>query len=266
MVNRMRGKNSNALASSIVIVCRKKIETSKIITRQEFIRRLKNNLHKHISILKNSNISPADLPQSSIGPGISIYSECEVMESDDSKMSLKTAIQIINRELGEEILDFDPETSFAITWFKEYFFNEKEFSLAFNIANAKGISVDELVHSGLAYSKAGKFKLLSRDELPKNWDPKMDKTLTIWECCQHLIRSLTQDGEKKTSKLLNRIGKENFEAIKELAYQLYDISVNTLKDSQEANAYNSLISVWNDLINLANQVDDNTSMGQDSFI
>ena len=195
-----------------------------------------------------------------------MYSEFDVMESDDSKMPLKTAIQIINRELGEEILDFDPETSFAITWFKEYFFYEKEFSLAYSIANAKGISVDELVHSGLAHSKAGKFKLLSRDELPSNWDPKMDKTLTIWECCQHLIRCLSNDGEEKTSKLLSSIGKENFELIKELAYQLYDISINILKDSQEANSYNSLISVWNDLVNLANRDDDKTSMGQDSFI
>jgi putative DNA methylase len=97
---RMRGMGANALANSVVLVCRKKEASAEIITRAEFIRELKRELPPAIKELQSANIAPADMPQSAIGPGMGVFSRYNaVLESDDSPMSVKTALQLINREL-----------------------------------------------------------------------------------------------------------------------------------------------------------------------
>lgn len=248
MASRLRGSKSNALANSVVIVCRKKNNLLGTITRAEFIRQLKTELPKAISDLKAVNISPADIPQSSIGPGIGIFSRYQaVLENDDSHMSVKTALQLINRELGDEEGEYDSETSFSITWFEQNGFNVGDFGSANNIANAKGISVNTLVHSGVAQSSGGKFSLLDRESLEDDWNPTTDKNLTIWECCQYLIKTIENKGEFETAKLMKQMGSGRAESAKELAYTLYDIAANKRKDANEATAYNGLIASWSDL-------------------
>ena len=66
LANRMRGQGSNALANSVVLVCRKKDATADTITRAEFIRALKRELPPAIAELQAANIAPADMPQSAI--------------------------------------------------------------------------------------------------------------------------------------------------------------------------------------------------------
>ena len=207
MANRMIASGTNALANSVVLVCREREKTSGVITRGEFVRQLKSQLPKAVLQLKAANISPADIPQSSIGPGIGIFSRYEaILEADDSPMSVKTALQLINRELGAEEGEYDAETSFALTWFEQNGFNVKDFGTANNIANAKGIAVESLLHAGIAQSDGGKFSLLSRDSLEAGWDPDRDKTVTIWECCQYLCRRLENRGEFEAAKLMRRMG------------------------------------------------------------
>ena len=236
------------LLNSVVMSCRKREEDLGTITRAEFIRQLKTELPKAISDLKAANISPADIPQSSIGPGIGIFSRYKaVLENDDSHMSVKTALQLINRELGDEEGEYDSETSFAITWFEQNGFNVGDFGSANNIANAKGISVNTLVHSGVAQSSGGKFSLLDRESLEDDWDPTTDKNLTIWECCQYLIKTIENKGEFETAKLMKQMGSGRADSAKELAYTLYDIAANKRKDANEATAYNGLIAVWSEL-------------------
>lgn len=267
MANRMIASGTNALANSVVLVCRKKEETAEIISRAEFIRLLKRELPPAIAELQAANIAPADMPQSAIGPGMGVFSRYKaVLESDDSPMSVKTALQLINHELDEFLNnitgEFDPETRFAISWFEQNGMGKGEYGIANSLATARGISVESVKHAGIVESAAGKVRILKRDELLDDWDPETDKHLTIWECCQYLIRALEKDGEYEAALLLKKTGSEKAEAVKDLAYCLYDICSNKRKDAKEATSYNALIAIWTDLTRLAATIHDVRGDGQ----
>lgn len=242
----------NALANSVVLVCRKKETSAETITRAEFIRALKRELPSAIKELQAASIAPADMPQSAIGPGMGVFSRYRaVLESDDSPMSVKTALQLINRELDEYLGgiqgEFDADTRFAITWFEQHGLKAGDYGTANNIATARGISVESVKHAGIVESQAGKVRVLGRDELDDQWEPKTDQHLTIWECLQHLVRLHEKDGiSDETAVLLKKIG-DKAEAVKDLAYILYDISANKRQDAKEATAYNALIADWTEL-------------------
>lgn len=250
--SRMRSVGSNALANSVVLVCRKKDAAAGSIGRAEFIRALKRELPSAIAELQAANIAPADMPQSAIGPGMGIFSRYEaVLESDDSPMSVKAALQLINKELDEYLGgiqgEFDADTRFAITWFEQNGYTAGDYGVANNIAQARGISVESVKHAGIVESAAGKVRIKTRDELDEDWDPATDQHLTVWECCQHLIHKLETAGEHEAAVLLKRIGPAKVDAAKDLAYCLYDICSNKRKDAKEATSYNALIAVWSDL-------------------
>jgi putative DNA methylase len=252
MAARMRATGSNALANSVVLVCRKKESSAETITRAEFIRALKRELPSAIKELQAANIAPADMPQSAIGPGMGVFSRYRaVLESDDSPMSVKAALQLINRELDDYLGgiqgEFDADTRFAITWFEQNGLKAGDYGTANNIATARGISVESVKHAGIVESQAGKVRVLRRDELDDKWEPGTDQHLTIWECLQHLVRLHEKDGiSQATSVLLKKIG-DKAEAVKDLAYILYDISANKRQDAKEATAYNALIADWTEL-------------------
>lgn len=252
---------TNALANSVVLVCRKKESTAEVVTRAEFIRALKRELPPAISELQAANIAPADMPQSAIGPGMGVFSRYKaVLESDDSPMSVKAALQIINRELDEYLGgiqgEFDADTRFAITWFEQNGTGKGDYGIADNLARARGISVDSVKHAGIVESAAGKVRILARDELDDDWDPEDDRHLTVWECLQHLVRLHEKDGiSHDTAVLLKKI-RTQAEAVKDLAYCLYDISANKRKDAKEATAYNALIADWTELTKAAAAIHD----------
>ena len=252
LANRLRGIGSNALASSVVLVCRKKEFGAEIVSRAEFLRALNRELPPALAELQAANIAPADMPQSAIGPGMGVFSRYRaVLESDDSPMSVKTALQLINRELDEYLGgiqgEFDADTRFAITWFEQNGLKAGDYGAANNIATARGISVESVKHAGIVESQAGKVRVLRRDELDDQWEPGTDQHLTIWECLQHLVRLHEKDGiSNATAILLKKIG-DKAEAVKDLAYILYDISANKRQDAKEATAYNALIADWTEL-------------------
>ena len=260
---RMVAAGTNALANSVVLVCRRRQLDAGVISRAEFIRALKRELPFAISELQRANIAPADMPQSSIGPGMGIYSRYDsILEADDSPMTVKAALQLINRELDEFLSDvqgeFDADTRFAITWFEQNGMSAGDYGTANNIATARGISVDSVKHAGIVESAAGKVRILKRHELLEEWDPATDAHLTVWECCQYLIRALENKGEREAAVLLKRIGPDKGDAVKDLAYCLYDICSNKRKDAKEATSYNALIAVWTELTRQAaaiNEVD-----------
>jgi putative DNA methylase len=261
MANRMVAAGTNALANSVVLVCRKKESTAEVVTRAEFIRALKRELPPAIAELQAANIAPADMPQSAIGPGMGVFSRYKaVLESDDSPMRVKTALQLINRELDEYLGgiqgEFDADTRFAITWFEQNGLKAGDYGTANSIATARGISVDSVKHAGIVESAAGKVRILSREELNDDWDPEEDRHLTVWECLQHLVRQHEKDGiSQDTAVLLKKISTQA-EAVKDLAYCLYDISANKRKDAKEATAYNALIADWTELTRQAAAVHD----------
>lgn len=255
LANRMRGIGSNALANSVVLVCRKKQAAAETITRAEFIRALKRELPPAITELQAASLAPADMPQSAIGPGMGVFSRYRaVLESDDSPMSVKSALQLINRQLDEYLGgiqgEFDADTRFAITWFEQNGLKAGEYGTANNIATARGISVESGRHAGILESSAGKVRILKREELPGDWDPVADKHLTVWECCQHVVRALENGGEYEAALLIRAIGPAMAENVKDLAYCLYSICEKR-KDAKEATFYNALIAVWSDLTRLA---------------
>lgn len=267
MANRMIASGTNALANSVVLVCRKKEASAEIISRAEFIRALKRELPPAIAELQAANIAPADMPQSAIGPGMGVYSRYKaVLEADDSPMTVKAALQLINRELDEFLNDiqgeFDPDTRFAITWFEQNGTDAGEYGTANNIATARGISVESVKHAGIVESAAGKVRILKRDELLEDWDPATDPHLTVWECCQYLIRKLETEGEHDAAILLKKIGPDKADAVKDLAYCLYDICSNKRKDSKEATSYNALIAVWTELTRQAAAIHDDDIGGE----
>jgi putative DNA methylase len=259
--SRMRGQGSNALANSVVLVCRKKQTSAEVITRAEFIRALKRELPPAIEELQAANIAPADMPQSAIGPGMGVFSRYKaVLESDDSPMSVKTALQLINRELDEYLGgiqgEFDADTRFAITWFEQNGLKEGDYGVANSIATARGISVESVKHAGIVESAAGKVRIFKREELDAGWNPETDSHLTIWECLQHLVRLHDKDGISHTTALvLKKIG-DKAEAVKDLAYCLYDICANKRQDAKEATAYNALIADWTELTRQAAAIHD----------
>lgn len=259
LANRMRGIGSNALANSVVLVCRKREATAETITRAEFIRALKRELPPAIAQLQAANIAPTDIPQSAIGPGMAVFSRYEdVLEANDNPMTVKKALQLINAELDEFLNDlqgeFDQETRFALTRFEQHGHNKADYGTADNLARARGISVESVKVAGIVDSAAGQVRILKRAELDPQWNPATDHQLTIWECCQHLIRVLENGGELEAARLLKAMGSDKTERVRDLAYTLYDVCANKRQDAKEATAYNGLIAVWAELTRMADSV------------
>lgn len=261
LANRMNGLGTNALANSVVLVCRKRQDAANTITRAEFIRALKRELPPAIAQLQAANIAPTDMPQSAIGPGMAVFSRYkEVLEANDNPMTVKTALQLINAQLDEFLNElqgeFDAETRFAVTWFEQHGNREGEYGGADNLARARGISVESVKHAGIVASAAGRVRILERSTLDSEWDPAAtDHQLTVWECCQHLIRVLGNDGESAAARLLKAIGSDKAEMVKDLAYYCYDVCTKR-QDAKEAMAYNSLIAVWAELTRQAAAIHD----------
>jgi putative DNA methylase len=261
LANRIRGIGANALANSVVLVCRKKEATAEVITRAEFIRKLKRELPPAIAELQAASIAPADMPQSAIGPGMGVFSRYKaVLESDDSPMTVKAALQLINRELDEYLGgiqgEFDADTRFAITWFEQHGMAKGDYGAADSLARARGISVESVKHAGIVESAAGNVRILPRDELEHSWDPHEDRHLTVWECLQYLLRQHEKEGISHDTALLLKKIDAKAEAVKDLAYCLYDISANKRKDAKEATAYNALIADWTELTRQAAAIHD----------
>ena len=255
--NRMIGSGTNALASSIVLVCRKRDISAALTTRKDFISKLKEELPLALKTLQQSHIAPVDLAQASIGPGMAIFSRySKVVEADGDSMSVRSALALINQVLDEILAEqegeFDTDTRWAIAWFEQYGMSEGEYGQAETLTTAKNTSVNGLKEAGILYSKSNKVRLLARDELKKDWDPQTDKRLTDWEICQYLISALEQGGNDPAAILLRKIGGKA-EVARDLAYRLYSIC-DKKKWSQEALAYNLLITAWPEIASVASKI------------
>ena len=198
-----------------------------------------------------------DLAQSAIGPGMAIFSRySKVLEADGTAMTVRSALALINQVLDEYLTEqegeYDADTRWALAWFEQYGVDEGPYGVAETLSKAKNTAVDGLERAEILVSKAGKVRLLRRDELPDDWDPVMDKRPTVWEVTQHLIRALVDKGsEQAAADLLKKVGALG-DVARELAYRLYTIC-DRKKWAQEALAYNSLVVAWPELVKLAGQ-------------
>jgi putative DNA methylase len=254
--NRMIGSGTNALASSIVLVCRPRAVHASTATRRDFVNALKTELPVALLHLQRGNIAPVDLAQAAIGPGMAIFTRYEkVLDAEGKSLSVREALALINQTLDESLAeqegDFDSDSRWALTWFEQSGFAEGEYGVAEQLSKSKNTSVAGMVEAGILASKSGKVRLLKPAELPKNWDPSNDERLTVWEMVHQLVRSLEQ-GESVAAELVGKLGSKA-ETARELAYRLYVICERK-KRTQEALSYNSLVQSWPEIIRLAREV------------
>lgn len=254
------GIGSNALASSIVLVCRQRANEAPTIGRRAFIRELNAALpealvemtrgSEDVNGVSVSPVAPVDLSQAIIGPGMAIFSQYgAVLEADGSKMSVKAALQLINRFLAED--DFDHDTQFCLAWFEHCGWASGKFGEADVLARAKGTSVDGLRASGVVESAGGDLRLLRWAEMPAEWSPEVDVRTPIWEALHQLIGALSKDGESAAGALLARMP-ARAEPIRALAYRLYTLC-ERLGKSEDARAYNELIGAWSGIESAAQE-------------
>ncbi|MBQ7625731.1 MAG: DUF1156 domain-containing protein, partial [Rhodocyclaceae bacterium] len=246
--NRMIGSGTNALASSIVLVCRKRAADAPTVSRRDFIRELNAVLPEALDEMTrggvNSPVAPVDLSQAIIGPGMAIFSQyAAVLEADGKPMSVRTALQLINRFLAEE--DFDHDTQFCLQWFEQQGWATGKFGEADVLSRAKGTSVQGLVEAGVAESGRGELRLLKWSEMPRDWNPDTDTRTPVWEALHQLIRALNQDGESAAGSLLARMP-ARAEPIRALAYRLYTLCERKGR-AEEARAYNELVAAWSSI-------------------
>lgn len=241
------GIGTNALASSIVLVCRPRPENAPTATRREFLAALKRELPAALRELQKGNIAPVDLAQAAIGPGMAIFSRHKaVLEADGTPMRVRTALALINQALDEYLAEqegeYDADTRWALAWFEQYGHEAGPYGVAETLSKAKNTSVEGLAQAGFLEARAGKVRLLRREELAPDWDPARDKRLTVWEATQYLIRALDKEGEQGAGALLAKLGAAG-ETARDLAYRLYTVCERK-GWAQEALAYNMLVVAW----------------------
>lgn len=244
---------TNALASAVVLVCRPRSGDAGIAVRREFMDALRAELPSALRKLQQGNIAPVDLAQAAIGPGIAVFSRYGRVLESDSDMSVRTALGLINRVLDEVLTEqeseYDPATRWATAWFEQQGMDEGKFGDAETLSRAKNVSVAGLVEDGFLFSRGGRVRLLRRDELPGDWDPVAERTVTVWELTQHLVKQLEVSGEAGAAALLRKAPGLG-ETARDLAYRLYT-TAERKKWPQEALAYNSLVVAWPEVTRLA---------------
>jgi putative DNA methylase len=252
---RMRENDSNALASSIVLVCRPRRADASTATRREFVNALKAELPVALLHLQRGNIAPVDLAQASIGPGMAVFTRYEkVLDAEGKPLSVREALALINQALDQVLAeqegDFDADSRWALAWFEQNGFGDGQYGVAETLSKAKNTSIEGMVAADIVQSKSGKVRLLKPDELPKDWNPTEDHRLTVWEMVHHLIRVLDK-GESAAAALVAKLGIKA-ELARELAYRLYTLCERK-KRAQEALAYNALVQSWPEIVRLASE-------------
>jgi putative DNA methylase len=253
---RMISSGTNALASSIVLVCRKALVDAPVATRRDFVAALKAELPAALSQLQRGNIAPVDLAQAAIGPGMGVYTRyAKVLNADGNAVSIREALALINQTLDEALAeqegDFDSDSRWALAWFEQNGFDEGDYGVAEVLSVAKVTSIAGMAEAGILESKRGKVRLLRPEELANDWDPIGDTRLTVWEIVHHLVRSVGAGGESGAAALVAKLGSKA-EIARELAYRLYNTS-NNKKWPSEALAYNGLVQSFPEIMRLARE-------------
>jgi len=248
--NRMIASGTNALASSIVLVCRPRLIDAGITTRKDLVASLKREMPEALRTLQHGNIAPVDLAQASIGPGMAVFSRyAKVLEPDGSAMRVRTALALINQVLDELLTEqegeFDADTRWAIAWYEQFGLAEGLSGTAILLSQAKNTSLDGLETAGIVTAQRGKTRLLAREEYSANWDPAKDTRVPVWEATQRLVQALLTDGEASAGDLLARLGGLG-DTARDLAYRMYHVAERK-GWTDEARAYNALVVAWTDL-------------------
>ena len=256
MANRAAAKGAAALSSSVVLACRPRSADARLETRGGFLAALREELPEAVGLLQEQAIPPVDMAQSAIGPGMRVFSRYRrVVEADGSAMPVRNALTLINGVL-EEILsaaetDLDADSRFALTWYRQFGHQPGPLAEAETLAKAMNTSVAGVVEAGMAESKGGQVRLLTRDELNPGWDPAKDRRLTAWGLTQHMAACHARS-DAQAGWLLARAEPGSGDSARNLAYLLYE-TANEAGRTEDAVAYNSLIVSWNNILQHAHE-------------
>jgi len=253
---RIIAKGTNALASSIILVCRPRAASAPIATRRDFLTALTAELPEAVKHLQRGNIAPVDLAQAAIGPGMAVYTRyAKVLDAEGKPLSVRDALTIINQTLDEVMTeqegDFDADSRWALAWFEHAGFESGEYGMAEQLSKSKNTSVDGMVDAEIVSSGRGHVRLLKPNELRPNWDPTTDPRLTAWEMVHQLIRALEAGGESAAAELVSKLGSKA-EVARELCYRLFTMCERK-KRTQEALSYNGLVQSWPEITRLARE-------------
>ena len=254
--SRMNAQGTNALASSIVLVCRPRPQDAPATSRRRFLDALRAELPGAIAEMKTGSIAPVDMAQATIGPGMAIYSRYSaVREAGGAPLTVRAALGLINAALDEVLAEqdahLDRETRFAVDWFAQYSYGAGDFGQADVLARGKNTSVESVELAGLVEAARGKVRLIHWKEYdPSGYDPEQDKRPTVWEGCHHLIERLNHHGETGAAALYNRLPGDIAESVRDLAYRLYHIC-DRAGWAEDALDYNALVTSWSEITRLA---------------
>jgi len=217
------------------------------VSRREFIRELNGVLPEALDEMTKgsgdelSPVAPVDLSQAIIGPGMAVFSKyAAVLEADGSPMSVRTALQLINRFLAED--DFDGDTQFCLHWFDQHEWDAGKFGEADTLARAKGTSVDGVKAAGVIEAGGGNVRLLKWKEYPADWNASLDTRIPVWEALHQLIRAYSSKGDAGAGKVLKACSGKA-EAARQLAYRLYTLCERK-GWAEDARAYNEIVTGW----------------------
>ena len=241
---------TNALTSSIVLVCRKRPDDAPTCTRRTFISGLKHELHTALKKLQSSNIAPVDMAQAAIGPGMGVFSRyAKVLEADGSPMTIRSALQVINAELdvyfSEQDGVLDAESRFCVDLYSQFAFNNIRFGEADVLARAKNTSVEKLADMGLVYAEKGTVHLWERNELPELAQRRTMADKCLWLLTQYLTLAMEKDGINGCAEIVLDFPTEA-ERARDLAYRLFSLTERK-GWTNEAYAYNSLVAAWTEI-------------------
>ena len=237
--------NVAALGSSVVLVCRKRPADAPGTTRQKFMRELRETLRPALEGFLKERMSPVDVPQSAIGPGMSVYSKYSRIVSTDGKvMSVREALSEVNAAVDELLGggELDAESRFCVDLYRLRGFGLAASDDALKIATARNVALDSLKKKGLIVADGGKVHLTDREELAG-----CDESV-VWTAAQKMVNALETGGEEKdgiascgniAARLKGGVG----ELSRELVYYLYTIA-DGRKWSKEAYMYNNLVNEW----------------------
>ena len=256
LINRQTSLDTNALASSIVLVCRKRDADAPEVGRRDFLQELRETMPDALADMMgkegvSSPIAPVDLAQAAIGPGMEIFSKYKaVLNADGTPMTVHEAMIEINRQITDFLnpdgSGFDASTLFCNDWFQQYGWNAGPFGTADTLARAKGTSVTNIRDAGVLTAEGGKVQLLNWQSYPEEYDPAKDRNRPTWEACHHLIRVLNRHGEEAAGELLSKMSGDA-ENIRQLAYYLYTLCERK-GNADDARYYNELMTSWHAIV------------------
>ena len=254
---RSNARGVNALASSVVLVCRPREHDAPTATRRQFLDALEQELPGALNNLtREGHIAPVDLAQAAIGPGMQIYSRYARVETIAGEpVSVRDALAAINRVIAEydeqQQGDLDSETRFCLGWLRQFGYNEGPYSQAEDLARAMNVAVDDLRdYHDLLTASAGTVRLSGKDAYGPQRGAHLEG-ITAWEGCYRMVYHLDptreDGGGTDGAAIVAQAMGSDAETVESLARILYN-HYDRAGDSRNSVSFNTLVTEWPNII------------------